>query len=469
MSTNVKSSRNPFRNRAIIDATQTQSSSTNEVSSSSVSTRPVTPPASASAPSVHNDHPVNHQRSSPPSTPSTSSSTDILNEELPPAYTFTPDSTHGEQTVEYGPRRPFQNAPPPTSPSHPQHPLTANSTGWSTIQNNVILPPPSQPQSLWQQITGHLADQLTGLSTGSQYDNRHGPYSIPHHSGYSHPSPSPSQSPWTPQQASSSVEPPPLPPRRNASQVSPTSEFAQEFYAAGTGSPSDNVTEAIRYQPPPGHPPSGSPRTPDDDGRPTKTPVPGHPLLNHGRLLVYPPGFQCEKCRNVGYKQNDPSNPCRKCWSKYAKPFSGAITYSSFKSSSAGTGKTFQRPLPLLRPPQAGFSRSQHNSGYPGSAYVQNLSPGQDSLQPPPSGPYLPHSHPPYPPHVPPPNIRIMPSNYAPYGPPQPPPGSVVYAPGDPRLGGTLCWRCDGDGSIGGFLFQEQCHVCGGLGRTYRR
>lgn len=153
---------------------------------------------------------------------------------------------------------------------------------------------------------------------------------------------------------------------------------------------------------------------------------------------------------NVGYKQNDPSHPCRKCWQSFAKPFTGVITYSSFKSSSAGTGKTFQRPLPLLRPPQAGPSRS----GYPGSSeYARNIGAGQNSYSAPsPSGAY-------------PPNVQMVP--YSPYGSSQAPPGSVVYSPGDPRLGGRLCYRCDGDGVTGGFLFQDQCYVCGGVGRLF--
>ncbi|KAJ4479356.1 hypothetical protein J3R30DRAFT_3289137 [Lentinula aciculospora] len=467
----VQSSRNPFRNQAAVNgSTQTQSSPLNEASTSTVSsaragTSVSPPPASTIVPHGHS---ISDQPSSSSSSSPASSSPDILNEELPPAYTIAPDSSHGEQTVEYGPRRPFQNAPPPVRPSPPQHPISAQSTGWSAVQSHVMHPPPpppSQPQSLWQQITGHLADQLTGLSTDSPY-NRYGTYPNTHHTGSSYSPSPPSQSSWIPQQAPNIVEPPPLPPRRDVSQVSPTSEFAQEFYAAGAGSPPDHE-QTSRYPPPSGPLPSGSPRSSLDEGRPTKTPVPGHPLLNHGKLLVYPPGFECDKCHNIGYKQNDPSNPCRKCWSKYAKPFSGVITYSSFKTSSVGTGKTFQRPLPILRPPQAGISRPHHYPGYPGSTYAQNLGQGQNSstTRPsPPTGSYPPYSRPSIPP---PPNIQMIPGGHSAYGPPQPPPGSVVYGPGDPRLGGRLCWRCDGDGMIGAFLFQEQCSVCGGLGRTY--
>lgn len=45
---------------------------------------------------------------------------------------------------------------------------------------------------------------------------------------------------------------------------------------------------------------------------PTTTPTQGQPLLNSNQLLVYPAGEACVKCRNTGYKQHDPSHPCRK-------------------------------------------------------------------------------------------------------------------------------------------------------------
>lgn len=31
-----------------------------------------------------------------------------------------------------------------------------------------------------------------------------------------------------------------------------------------------------------------------------------------GRVLSYPTGFTCHKCQNTGYKESDPSHPCRK-------------------------------------------------------------------------------------------------------------------------------------------------------------
>jgi len=46
---------------------------------------------------------------------------------------------------------------------------------------------------------------------------------------------------------------------------------------------------------------------------------------------------------------------------------------------------------------------------------------------------------------------------------------AVVYKAGDPHLGGTLCWRCEGTGTVSLFIFDETtCEVCGGIGRVFR-
>lgn len=53
---------------------------------------------------------------------------------------------------------------------------------------------------------------------------------------------------------------------------------------------------------------------------------------------------------------------------------------------------------------------------------------------------------------------------------PRPPNGSgaVVYSAGDPRIGGRLCWRCDGKGNTSFMLLDRiTCPVCGGIGRTF--
>ncbi|PVF95343.1 hypothetical protein CPB86DRAFT_593431 [Serendipita vermifera] len=38
---------------------------------------------------------------------------------------------------------------------------------------------------------------------------------------------------------------------------------------------------------------------PANDGKPTSTPFPGHPLLRYNQVLVYPMGFKCDKCEFV--------------------------------------------------------------------------------------------------------------------------------------------------------------------------
>ena len=76
---------------------------------------------------------------------------------------------------------------------------------------------------------------------------------------------------------------------------SQSSDFVRDFYGAGTG-------EMLVMQPPPGPPPQmnpGSNAPVPDDGRPTTYPVMGHPLLNEGKVLVYPRGYQCDKCMSV--------------------------------------------------------------------------------------------------------------------------------------------------------------------------
>ncbi|KAJ7591377.1 hypothetical protein C8J56DRAFT_935348 [Mycena floridula] len=301
----------------------------------------------------------------------------------PPAYTPAPSFQTGETTVAAGPSRPFRQ----------------DATFNTSLPQNQSYPGPSQ-----------------------NYGPNHGGH------GYAGPSPSypaPNQSHHAP---------------------SPSSDFARDFYAAGEEFvlPPDRPS-GQQYAPPPGQPPA--PKQPESDGKPTAKPVPGHPLMNAGRVLVYPEGFECPKCRNIGYKQSDPSNPCRKCWNKYSKKYEGALTYAFVGLS------TSQRPLPILRPPQ--------NSGYPGQNSMNrprsNLPPPQNQYGPPDMSYGLPSQN-----FGPPQQIQQL-SPWA-----RPPQGSLVLQPGDPRIGGRQCWRCDGLGSISVFIFEtERCSVCNGLGRVF--
>jgi hypothetical protein len=400
-------------------------------------------------------------------------------DEPPPAYSMTADQWHGESTVEYGPNHAFQPAPPRLQRVQAE----VNNTGDVSYNAPTVgssrtpLQPPPRHPSISPQIT------------------------------------------------------PPVPPARPRMM----SDFASAFYESGTGEPAHQATASISgsnglnngtpsfvpptgappshtmhpsfsYAPPPGAPPSTSSwaappqqlQSPiasssiaheevPEDGRPTRVPIPGHPLLNDGRILVYPAGHECIKCecvpslmflftyrpspgQNTGYKHNDPSQPCRKCWSKHAKPYTGVITYAPttpsasapFASFTAG-GKTFQRPIQTGAPP-----KSQLMGAYPGLTHRRTV-----------SSPYFPPGHgPAYPSTLHHQQSTRVVSN--PYTLPStsfagganagglPPSGATVVLPGDPRIGGMTCWRCQGRGVTSMlFLDRETCSVCGGVGRTF--
>ncbi|KAG6872036.1 hypothetical protein C0995_013728 [Termitomyces sp. Mi166 len=346
-----------------------------------------------------------------------------LDDELPPAYTAAPDVQHGESTVQYGPHRPFQNAPPPPA-LPPQRPPTIN-----------VQPPSRTTTSSFRQIRDTITSAIDDLvynvnlptsprpsNTWSDYPGRHG-----------------STSPTSP-----SPRPPPLPPRPTSSlshsnSVSPPtmSDFIRDFYTAGTGEP---AAEHQRHA-------STSSGGSTPSSSPTKTPTPGRPLLRDGKLLVYPKGFLCQKCNNTGYKHADPLNPCKKCWSKHAKPFSGPLAYAySAPASSSQTQTTFQRPLPTLL-----FPRSVVGAPLPPPPPPPPPQPQpQWYPRPPTSHPLQPHPH-----------LRTL-------SPSGPPPGALVYVAGDPRLGGRACWNCGGKGSESFFLLGSgPCLVCKGVGRVY--
>ncbi|KAF7300781.1 hypothetical protein MKEN_01303300 [Mycena kentingensis (nom. inval.)] len=417
----------------------------------------------------------------PAAAPATSDR-DVLNEDLPPAYTYGPDGLQGERTLELGPSRPFQQAPP---------------VGWLPQPHgqHAYAPPPGPPMQggrggVWQQ----LAHAVTGGAGGY---------------------PGQAQAPYTP---------PPNPPPPSAFRMPhppAQSEFARDFYATP---PSAFPSSSTAYAPPPGAPPRpsdaqyASPPAPAsivDDGKPTTTPVPGHPLLRNGQLLVYPAGVVCSKCDNVGYKHSDPAHPCTKCWDKYAKAYTGALAAAPSANESTSThGSTFQRPLARI------YARptTPRPAGYPGAAATTPYLPSSSALYPPPPPPTAPpppgpppnpsysapphpppnqsYSAPPHPPpngpysappHPPPPGQHYPPPQ-TPYQhpvyplppgvsyasglshppPPGPPPIPISMAPGDARIGGAFCWRCMGSGTVELFPFvTDKCRVCRGVGRVW--
>ncbi|KAJ7649252.1 hypothetical protein B0H17DRAFT_1215342 [Mycena rosella] len=278
--------------------------------------------APARTPSAQSPPPA--QQSAPRAAPPLTSDPTGLTDEAPPVYTAGPDVYQGESTVDGS----GYAAPP----QHPQ------STGWA---------PQQQAPSLWQQLTG-----ATSPSQGSS-----GWSSYPGHQQYA------------PPQQPPQIHAPPPPPTTHVS------EFARDFYAttsvppggfsdvSGVRATADASTagypppapSSSPYQPPSGPPPPPSPGGPPDDGRPTRTPVPGHPLLRGGSMLVYPPHFECAKCNNTGYKHADPGHPCHKCWERYARPYAGPLVHAPAASAAPGTqahaSLSFQRPLPRTYAP----------------------------------------------------------------------------------------------------------------------
>lgn len=327
---------NPFRSPNSSSLTMAHSSST-----------PQTVPESS--PSIN----ITDQ-SSPPDSTSNNTSAPSLRDQLtqedleePPAYTPRPDAYTGETTVEYGPSRPFQ--PAPTQPRQ-------SNSSWIS---GPASPPPQSGQrspgslmSLINQITGEITTQLnTAMNSAaaarnaarasSQPTGSNGQWnSYPGQRG--HLASPPPQHPAYPLQHSSSsslhpppnlpprsnlLSPPPLPPRHPSSSatnltrpisnsVTPplpprrhSSEFARDFYAAGPleavsnpdiGSASGSEA-GVRHTRSVSESRGSSSRngaavdSGGDDGRPTTTPKPGHPLLHNGKLLVYPKGYECNK------------------------------------------------------------------------------------------------------------------------------------------------------------------------------
>ena len=142
---------------------------------------------------------------------------------------------------------------------------------------------------------------------------------------------------------------------------------------------------------------------------------------------------------NVGYKGANPQKPCRRCWNRYAKPFTGPLAYS-FPANAAPSSLAshFQRPLPssfssaVSPTPAASSSSPPSPSSFRGAPWS-----GGNRFQNPPIG----------------------------YAPPVSAP--VTYMAGDPRIGGALCRRCGGKGNIDILFFEELCPVCSGVGRVF--
>lgn len=240
--------------------------------------------------------------------------------EEPPPYTPSPAPNSGETTVEHGPGRPFQPPPPRGSTSHRNRPPVQN----HVRSSSASLTSPSSPSngrsgSLFQQLTTSLNQVVQSLNNpvvSPQWTGQGSSYPGQHYPPPPHPPPRP---PSINGSTGSRFEPPPRHPQPPSASAAPSrrplspptlsenmrrhsSEFARDFYAAGAG----YVPEGD-YDPPTG-PPSPPPRRPmatgtrrasiSNDGRPTTTPSLGRPLLKDGKLLVFPRGYECEKCKH---------------------------------------------------------------------------------------------------------------------------------------------------------------------------
>ncbi|KAF8448730.1 hypothetical protein L210DRAFT_943394 [Boletus edulis BED1] len=350
-----------------------------------------------------------------------------IGDDLPPPYT--PAATIGEETVGLGPRRPFQRPPllPPSSfhPPPDQRP-----------RSNWPLPPPGSgfyaqpdPRGLapWQTQSQYRQRQKTGGGLiGALFDTVRDIADVV--------SGAHDERMLAAQNANAGAYAVPYPGNINTHPV----------YAPPPGPPG----QVLQPPPPPPRPVSAPPHSPPtvpDDGSPTRTPVPGHPLLRDGNLLVYPRDHLCVKCKNTGYKNYDPSNPCRKCWDKYGRQYTGVLTYTPWSPS--GNDPRMQRPLPRFVPPHLAGSHQGSSQSIQHLHHSRSIS-QPHNMQSADSGPSY---------YV----INPLCPRDAP-----PVPHAVPVDPGDPRLGGRLCMRCDGAG-IRTVHDVMTCDNCGGTGRIW--
>ncbi|KAG8869962.1 hypothetical protein FRB98_002054, partial [Tulasnella sp. 332] len=234
---------------------------------------------------------------------------------------------------------------------------------------------------------------------------------------------------------SPSGPPPPgrlgYPQQRQRSNSNPDSLYIPPGGMPSSSSSSRTAGSSVRRSGPPG----------STDESPCDVPTPGRPLLYDGNVLVYPRGFSCDKCHNTGYKSFDPSHPCRKCWQRYGKQYSGPLMYAPWSNRPADSN--YQQPLPQTRGPLGGLGTNRPSNYLQSSGSTSRSSGGGllgELYRSGTSGARSPMG-------------MAVDS--------RPPPGSLIVNPGDPRIGGRRCWNCGGDGWISLFLFdRETCPTC---------
>jgi hypothetical protein len=222
--------RKPQATGALNSPTQTPSNDVDALSATLSASRPFAPPSTT---------PDNRP------TPVRNSTLDILQEELPPAYTPGPNALQGERSVDFGPVRPFQNESvrPPPRPIPDQSFQSGHSRSYSNGSRN----PSSLPQLLGSLLVEYLSQPHRESGRLSRFNAS-------------------SSAPYT------------------GRSISPQRMPFQSSRAWSQYPGQRSVTPEPQLRPP-------------SDGKPTARPVPGHPLLKDNRVLVYPLGFECRKCK----------------------------------------------------------------------------------------------------------------------------------------------------------------------------
>ena len=232
---------------------------------------------------------------------------------------------------------------------------------------------------------------------------------------------------------------------------------ALSFTSASSPAPSTSYHNQQVYAPPIQAPPA-------KPYNPTTKPEPGQPLLHDGhvsgmirhifpsplrtslQILIFPETghLKCLKCYDTGYRQNDPSNPCKSCWKRFGKPFNGPLKFAV--TSTTANPSARQQPLPTFtsparanlstypglmnqHPAHGGFQNPQIANAYPDYGYDPNQSLNTPYRPGPPINPGYGHMGPSGP-GASYPNILAAPGG-------MPPPNSLIVSPGDPRIGGS--------------------------------
>jgi hypothetical protein len=195
----------------------------------------------------------------------------------------------------------------------------------------------------------------------------------------------------------------------------------------------------------------------------------------------YPP-FPPFAGNNTGFKNYDPTHPCRKCWERHATPYAGALAYTPWSNNNPTTRRRralirIFRSRCLISPAGAGagvgggrlrrsWSRERIGRGggvgYSSRRRITALYRVQTSLIP---------IHFPSTSTTTSTSIHRPPTTY-------PPLNSLLRASpqvarssnmGTQGSGGKLCYKCPGSGVVPFFIFEEvTCGVCGGVGRLFR-